>query len=305
MRWRIGIALVCAAGALAGGAAALAGAPTTAGNRLIARRDARRLLRFVVLPTGATRLSSAPAGDGGLLRRPASEPGFAQVVDRSELWSVPASLDSVVTFIESHVPSGGASSGSGQSEGPGIPDNEELTVSFPAIPGRVGTRWLAFTAVALPDGATGVRVDAETTWIVTRSPLERVPAGVQEIDVSSGYPGKAPNVSLSVTDPAKIGRIVHWIDGLGIVQPGEVFSCPALFGPTVTFAFRAAAGGAVLARAQLLDLYGFSGPCNPIGLTILGHTQTPLIGGDFLERVQRLLGVQFEPPAIGRPSSHS
>jgi len=63
--------------------------------------------------------------------------------------------------------------------------------------------------------------------------------------------------------------------------------------PIVTFDFRAAAGRPVLAQASLTDDSFGSGPCNPVSFSIRSHGQNPLIGGNFLGQVQRLLGVRF------------
>jgi hypothetical protein len=79
-----------------------------------------------------------------------------------------------------------------------------------------------------------------------RSKGEVVPAVVGWIDIDSRFRGKAPIVSITVTDQAKITQIVGWIDALGILQPGAFLACPALGGPTVTFDFRTA--GALLAK---------------------------------------------------------
>jgi hypothetical protein len=155
-------------------------------------------------------------------------------------------------------------------------------------------RALTFDAVALRTGGTGIRVDAQETWILGRPAGEKVPAGVHEVAVTSTRPGTAPILSRTVTGPARVRRIVAWIDRMQIVQPGS-YSCPALLTgqPVVTFDFRAAAGGPMLAQASLTD-YGFeSGPCDPVSFSIRGHSQKPLIGGNFLNLVQRLLGVRF------------
>jgi hypothetical protein len=73
-------------------------------------------------------------------------------------------------------------------------------------------------------------------------------------------------------------------------------SCPVLGGPIVTFDFRFVSG-VLLARASVIDFQGTSGPCNAIEFSMHGHLQPPLIGGNFLKRVQRLLGVSFQPKA--------
>ena len=82
-------------------------------------------------------------------------------------------------------------------------------------------------------------------------------------------------------------------------------STPAVLGgPTVTFDFHATAGGALLAQARVIDFRGASGPCNPVQFSIRGRRETPLIGGSFLEQVQRLLGVRLNPAPASVSLSH-
>src|SRR5579875_618917 len=138
-------------------AAALA-QPTTVTNRAEALHDAAALLQRVVLPAGATRLARAPGHAGGLLGRPSQVPG-GELADRHRLWRVDEPLASVVSFVKAHKPVGSRRDGSGTSSGPGVPANETLTFSFPAIPGRISLRSLDMTLVALPDDSTGIRVD--------------------------------------------------------------------------------------------------------------------------------------------------
>jgi hypothetical protein len=198
----------------------------------------------------------------------------------------------VVAFVKAHPAAGSRQSGTGWGSGPGIPKNREIEFAFPPIKDRIGTRWLAVLMVSLPGGSTGVRVDAQEVWTVTRSPSEKVPSRVREIRLTSASLGRPPIVALTVTNPVQVRRIISWFDALGVVQPG-VLGCPVLGnGPIVTFSFRSASG-VQLARASVLDLEGMSGPCNAIDFSIGGHRQAPLVGGEFLKRIQRLLGVRL------------
>ena len=267
--------------------------PTSSGNRRVAVRDAERMLALAVLPPGAVRLSAAPHGDDRLLAKPPQEPS-GDLVDRHGWWEVPAPLASVLAFLQANRPPGSRPSGSGQEGGPGVPANEMVSFSFPPVSGVVSARSLTLDAVTLSGGGTGIRVDAQVTWVLARSAHERVPAGVHVVKVTSARPGAPAIVSVSVTAPRTVGRIVSLVDRMSTVQPGA-YSCPALMAgkPVVTFAFQAAAGLPVLAQASLTD-YGFgSGPCNPVSFSIGGRAQKPLIGGSFLAEVQRLLGVRF------------
>jgi hypothetical protein len=267
--------------------------PTASSNRSAAVRDAERLLGLGILPPGATRVSSQPRGDDKLLGKPPAEP-TGQIVDRYDWWHVPAAFDAVVAFLVAHPPPGSASAGSGELEGPGVPDNQTLSFSFPPIGAEVSMRALTFYAVALRGGGTGIRVDAQETWILPRLTSERVPAGVHDIEVTSARRGTPPILSRNVTNPAKVHRIISLIDEMPVLQPG-FYGCPELPAgqPVVTFDFRAAAGQPVLAQASLTGYRFGSGPCNPVSFSIRGHRQKPLIGGNFLSNVQRLLGVRF------------
>jgi hypothetical protein len=291
---RLRLGLPIALLAVAALAAAALAAPTTTGNRRLARRDAPQLLARLKLPARAERSPSEPGGDGGWLARPASISGTEVVTDNHGWWRITGTTPpAVIAYIEAHPPFGSTPAGvSGSFGGDGFA-GQSYTVQWPTRAGRLSSRQLIVEAVNLRDGAVGVRADAEDVWIVTRSPHERVPSGVHEIDVTSAEPAKSPIVSRSVTDPAKVRRIIDLIDRMPVVQPA-VYSCPAEFVvPIVTFEFRAAAGGAVLADAQASD-YGYpSEPCNPIDFSIGNRAQKPLIGGNFLATVQRMLGVRF------------
>ena len=275
-----------------GGAAALSvvGAQAWAhdagygGNKIAAQRDAKRLLSQVVLPAGAQSLAAEPSGDGGLLRGPFQIPA-GKLVDRDQLWQVSKPLDSVIAFVKAHPPQDAPKTGPGGGSvgGPGYPSNKTLIFALPGISGRVSNRWLDITLVALPDGTTGVRADAQEIWIVPRPRTEVVPRGVREI-----------GGSVHVVKKANVARIIRWFNRLPTVQPGVVH-CPiaALPSTTLTLSFRSASGAA-LARAS----FGIRGPgnglistrCNPIAFSIRGKRRTPLIGGHFLLRVERLLG---------------
>jgi hypothetical protein len=266
-------------------ALSLSAPPTTASNRLPARRDATRLLQRVVLPAGARRLTEAPGGAGGLLAQPPSAPGTPQLVDRHGLWRVRASFGSVVAFEKAHAPHGSTLDGWSSASGPHYPSNQGLQFTFAAVAGKLSSRELEVETVALRSGWTAIRVDAQDVWVVTRPRSEVVPAGVHAIDIGSHQ----------VTGGAKVARIIRWFDALPIAQPGVGLYCALIRSdsPTVRISFLDG-NGDVLARASLLDAFhGVSSPCNPIRFSIHGHTQTPLVGGRFLLRVERLLRIRL------------
>jgi hypothetical protein len=153
--------------------------------------------------------------------------------------------------------------------------------------------------VSLHGGAAGVRADAQVVWILPRPVGERIPAGVQEVDITRERKRQAPSLSISVTDPAQVRKIVALIDGLERRQPG-IYSCPAepVNPPVVTFTFRAAPAEAVLAQAEEVAYATGSGtPCEPMELSIRGRAEDLLEdGGTVLEKVSGLVGRALTTP---------
>ena len=262
------------------GAGSAATHPTAAENKREAKLAAARLLALFVPPPGATRLRREPVGDQGFLRTRSFSIG-GQSVYRHAFWRVDERLASVVAFVKAHPPNGVARlEGSGRDAGEGVPANRSLDFVVQQRPAR----WLEVTMAALSPGSTGIRVDASAGWIIPRSPSENVPDGVREIDIRRAH------VVTRLTQPATVQTIVRWFDALGIVQGGRGYSCPALLGGRrVTLDFRSASR-TLLARASLLDL-PISTECNPIGFSIRGRSQTPLVGLRFWNRVKRLVGL--------------
>jgi hypothetical protein len=295
------LAGICALLALAAGSQAAAGAggaPSAASNRASAGADVRALLGRVILPAGAVRLSGQPPG-GGAIDNPDPEQATPDIADVHAWWRVPGTLASVVAFEKAHAPAGSSSAGSGGGTSLVTPGGHATAITafvafaFPAQGAVLGSRMLIVKATALGAQSVAVRVDAQDVWEIPRSAAERIPAGVQEIDVARAIPGRPPTLSQSVTDPGKVARIVAMIDALPIVQPGTI-ACPmfVLNAPRVTFTFRASAGGRVLAQASQNVVQGPTTSCDPMSLTIEGRSQTALLGGSgFLAAVGKLLGL--------------
>ena len=274
-------------------ASAAVASTTTASNHRAATVDARRLLKRVVLPAGATPSATEPSGDGGLLKAQLALDSAGAQADAHAWWVVPGDPGTVLSYVEAHKPAGVKQVGTGSySDGRTGLSSESVVFFLPPVGRVLGTRELTVTVTALPGGRTGVLAESESVWIVARSPKERIPAGVSEIDIARGAPGQKPTLSLTVTDASKIHRVVRLIDGLEIGQPGA-YSCPAeLVGsPVDTFTF-VAAGGAVLARAVAPADAAPATECDGITLTIRGHSEPGLIG-NFVAPVEHLLGVNL------------
>ncbi|HJU37057.1 MAG TPA: hypothetical protein VJ716_06540, partial [Gaiellaceae bacterium] len=233
-----------------------------------------------VPPPGARRISR-PRHYAGVLRRTGPTP-LGEVVDAHRFWRVRKPLKAVIAFLRAHRLHGFAHTSATWGKKP-----HYLTMSSGGVaPGR----FLNVTSVGLRT-RTLIRVDVQVEWTYPRSPAEKVPAATRTIAVRS------PRVSLTVTDPAKVARIIRWFDALPVSPPGIVALCPLPAHAQATLSFRSA-GGIGLAQASV-PLYPPANLCSPIGFTIQGKREQPLIdsehGRTFIHRLQSLLGRRFVP----------
>jgi hypothetical protein len=248
-----------------------------AGRERTARREAKKLLQEFVAPREARRIRE-PRNYAGVLRQSGPQP-IGELVDVHRFWSVRKPLKAVTRFLRVHPLRGFEQSVA--SRGTQKPPH------YVVMSSRAGDRYLNVTSVGLPR-RTVIRVDAQVEWVYPRSPREKVPAPTSEIDVH------APRVSVDVTSPAKVARIIRWFDALPIAPPGIVVSCPLAVAPDITLSFNDA-GGDRLAQAKLPP--SFAWICDSIAFTIGGTQQKPLVDRlqrpSFALRLQRLLGVRL------------
>jgi hypothetical protein len=112
----------------------------------------------------------------------------------------------------------------------------------------------------------------------------RVPAATRTVVVH------APTWSRTVTNPAKVARIVRWFDRLRPLRHGKGVACPLVLRPEIAISFRGA-GGAQLAYARVPR--SVAGICDPIGFRVAGKAAESLIdrfsGQSLARRLDRLL----------------
>jgi hypothetical protein len=267
--------------------------PTTSSNRRAAVRDAKRLLAGVVPPVGAVLRSSGNAI--GLHAHLLTE-ATASAVAYSK-WIVQSVPTSVLSFVEGHLPAGSTLLSAGSS-GP-RPSTQSVIRAWPAIEDRLDVRWLEIDVTARSEGGTVLRAESQSEWVIVRPLAERIPAGVREVDVTRGWPGKSPMFVRRVTGRANVHALVDLFDSLGIAQPGTI-SCPGEeLAPSVIVEFRGGGTGRLLARASVSAAANAAWPdnvpgwaCYPVAFQALGHTWPPLVGG-VIRPIQRLLHVKL------------
>lgn len=310
-------ALVCVAAVGAGTAAVAAniGAgsasalkPTVAvseavmANESAARADAASLPTELSLPAGSTQSSIEPPGDDSLLAHPGfGPPPTPNVVDIHMWWLVPGPPDQVLAYIDAHLPTGSAKSGSAASvAGPGAPSNYSQAFAWPPIANVLAVRWLVVQVVQLTDGSTGLRADAQVVWVTPRPAAERIPSGARLIRVSvystikKNQPKQRP---FTVTSASTIASVVGLLNALPAAQPGRT-SCPADFGVRVRLALYVRHRASPSAVADI-DPQG----CEEVQLMIGGRRQASLEGAasgsrtsqgsSLIDRVDHLLGVSI------------
>ena len=254
-----------------------------------AEREARTILREFVPPPRAHRVDVRPGQYGGAhVLHQAGPTQVVEVADVHGFWSVRRSLAEVAAFLRAHPLRGFG--GSGAEYGSNVPHYLRWGRSSPAG-SPAPSRFLTITAVALPR-RTIVRVDVQVVWVYPRSPSERVPPATSEIVVHM------PKGVRTVTDRAKVGRVLRWFDALPISPPGVHVFCLARLTAHMTLSFRSA-GGAWLARARVPVTS--ASVCDPIGFRIGGRRVKPLVDRSssysFSGRLQSLLGIHLTAPA--------
>lgn len=265
-----------------------------------AKADAAAMLAAFAPPPGATRLSSAPTGSGGVLRHKAFFVGIEDQVDDVSFWRVPASAASVLAFEKAHLPrlfTLGQWGGVGDIHGTTPHPNGTTygawydTWGLSGVPGVIALRALTVEVTDPSSSVAYVRVDSNVSWIPVRPAAEKVPAGVKVVTITASpnmnHPKGTP-APVTVTSPAKVAQIVAVIDGLSL-DTGGAHGCLLEEGKGITLSFRAKPGGPVLATA------GEPIPsCGDVGFVIGGVRQPALADwGSFTTKVLTAAGVHW------------
>jgi hypothetical protein len=141
---------------------------------------------------------------------------------------VRASLASVEAFVKTHQRLA-RQTASSTAHRPGLPSNHSVTLAYPHIArdyaGIARThftpaRHIEVTFVALPHGWTGVRADAQVTWIYPRTHSR---LGTPDVSIIV----RAGSTSRSITNHRALAQITSRINRLQVVPLGRPYSCPA------------------------------------------------------------------------------
>lgn len=149
-------------------------APSDAAERsrvAVVTELAQRLLAEMVLavPDGSKQLGGRQVG---VLAAPLTSYDD-DVIDVADSWTVPETADTVLTYVQNHLPAGLTSEGTG-----GGPVGAEVV--FDRTPAGAADEGATVYFAVAPDaaGGTDLRVDVEDTWQPVRPALEQVPVDV-------------------------------------------------------------------------------------------------------------------------------
>ena len=189
---------------------------------------ANSLLRLVSLPAGATPVTSPPAP--GLTAAPESEMSKRMAVAHT-FFPVPGTIDSVLTFVQTHLPAGFTSQGGGSGGSPYEADVMLVGESTPAFE----QPWL-LVSVGLNGSLVAVRVDSQVVWLPVRTTAEIIPttvAGATLVNQRSGPGPAAKTVTLDATQARMLAAIINALPTASDAEHG----CPPLTSyDTLTFA---------------------------------------------------------------------
>jgi hypothetical protein len=267
----------------------------------LAQGDAASLLALLTLPPGSSPSVGEPAGDRGLLAHPSLSVATPNLVDQHTWWVVPLGRAQAIAFFASHPPSGSIPSESGNGGTGHVVRNGEQEVGnveyewqgfrFPPVQGALGRRSLVVTAVQLPNGSSGVRIDAQVVWLTPRPAAEVIPSGARRMSVAvlSEIPANRSNQRpFTMVSSRRIAAVVKVLNALAAVQPGTT-NCRADFGNLVRLVFRTRPAASPQAVVTI-DPTG----CGRVGVVIGGKVEHALQSeGNLVGQISHILGVKI------------
>lgn len=241
--------------------------PTTTAvhSRTAALALASSLLRRAVLPPGV-HPAQAPAASLRSAPSSSSTPDEAQA---TRFATTGQSMAATYAYLQAHRPPGSTAGMTGSGSAGGTVTVKFLGDTFGGMPAGVDNAQLLLSVAPLHGGGTGIRVDAQVTWLPTKPAAATVPSGddVAVVSITETMPARiwrheklpAPR-RVTVTDAATVRRLRAAADGLPMSLPGPR-SCPADVGTRYVVAFaRAGAPPDRTYVAGSCDLVSVTGP---------------------------------------------
>ncbi len=217
-------------------------------DRSAASALAEALLGRLGLPPGAEHTGRAPVS---VLERAPELPATPDLAQATRFALSTRSVRDTARFFERH-PAAGVTPrvDSGVAGGPGGVTERWVDEPLGNLPAGVESAQLLVSVAPLPAGGSGIRVDAQVTWVARRPSSSRVPArdrfavvSVLERFVHTEPVGQQlpPPRQVVVTDPTEVQALRDAANGLQ-TAPRGVTSCPADTGTRFVVAFATSVG---------------------------------------------------------------
>jgi hypothetical protein len=177
----------------------------------------------------------------------------------------------------------------------GLPVNLNMTWQWDPGGRGIVARQALVDMVALPTGATGIRIDELVIYRVPRPADEKVLGGITEVDTTRATPGQMPDLSRTVTRPRRVHSITALIDRLPIVQP-DFIACPVQLAGVPVVPFRSAPAGPAprWPASEAANVTEPTGACDALAFSTGVRARPSLLhGARFLDRVDRLVHTRF------------
>jgi hypothetical protein len=176
------------------------------------------------------------------------------------------------------------------------PRMERLTIVIGRLPKQARNFSLlpaVRVTILLAACGSGTASGAAPASLASHGLTERVPASARVLMVTyapgteppSAGPQPARPASVTITDLARVRQVSGLIDGLSLVSPSALYSCPAFTWGVVNLAFRNSVGGRNLAVGN----FNVSG-CPAMDLTTAGVQRNLNVSGTFTRRVLQIAG---------------
>ena len=286
-------------------------AAKTRSPRQRAEADAAAILARFAVPPGARKLPGAPSGQANQLKTIAGSSALPNWIDKAGFWQVKGDPQQILAWTASHV------GRSHTSLGPitylpvsGRPETVwERDYVLPPVPALEDTRELTVEVADAGHGQTAIRVDAQVTWLPSRTASEKVPASAAAVTLSvipDGNLSRKPPPPKTITGSAAVHLITTMVNALPVFPPGPRECFPG-GNAALVLTFRASPRGRILATAAA-ELEG----CQPVlfargattitndsspGVTMLG---VPSHGKALAQAVLKTAGLRWNLAAYSR-----
>ncbi len=262
------------------GGGGIAGAQKPLTSRSKAKAEAARELSELMLPSGATRVSSDPS-EGSVLRPPPiPTTNQKYAIDDTGFWRVPGKPSAVASWLRSQSPSG-ADGSFGGSPYHGV-SSFGWTFRYSRA---VVLQALDVEVAPAAGGGSAVRADGVAVWVPPHPIWDQIPASVHVMTVWRMVKGRDSG-PVTFRNARRVQRVGRFLDDATLVPPIAVHGCPKGYRDSFRLLFQAKRPGPVLASSK-----GTASGCSYMTLTVDGRKGPALVGayqlGPILDRLIR------------------